>query len=153
MWLVKLPWFSLLCTVSLKVKGWQCMPFFKTDLMIHAVLSTANLPLLLICCFYLWYILCISQQGQADHSDGKVKAIQETSCSFHVRAIIWISWVTWIPLGWNKPTKTIKADTLLLDPHLPWRSLQRGSRPQWSHWYLFPENCAYLPFPFPLWSL
>ena len=32
-------------------------------------------------------------------------------------------WVTLIPLGWNTPAETAKADTLLFYPQPPWRSL------------------------------
>lgn len=83
----------------------------------------ANLPLLLFCCFYLRYTLCISQQREADHISGKTKAIQQVSCSSHVKGHHMNFWVAWIPLGWNKLRETMKADTLLTDPQPSERSL------------------------------
>lgn len=68
------------------------------------------------------------QQGQAYHTGGKAKAIQPVPCSSHVRdkddhPVHHMDFsVTWIPPGWNKPTETKKADTLLIDPQPPRRS-------------------------------
>lgn len=139
MWRMKLLWFSLLCTVSLKSE--RCLPLFKTDLMRCAVPSTANLLLLLFCCFY--HQKHISQQGQADHSSAKAKFIQQGWCSCHARASV--------DFGYRHDENhcsasmdfeyygTMKTGELLSEPQPPQEPIL-CRRPQSAHWYLFPES-------------
>lgn len=110
--------------------------------MICAVLSTTNLPLLGFCCLYLQHTLCTFQQGQADHTSGKARAIQYASCSYYVRASIWISEQAeslWDEINLQRPWRPIHC-LLILNHRGVW------SRPQSSHFSETSVQISLLPF-------
>lgn len=134
MWCMKLLWFSLLSR--------RCLPFFKTDLIIlsTAVLSTPTLPW---CCFV---VLTSDTHYAAPSKDKQTTLVAKLKLPNTCHAAP----VSRPPYGFlcNPNSSAIKQTYRVHEGWYPtrWPSttmeepVQCGSRPQSSHWYLFPET-------------